>query len=70
MRSNVPEALSRCIVIAVMMNITKSGNRPSNIRQALLNGAGLPGRCGVLSNMKYINVITKTGTNKIIATLR
>ena len=70
MRSNVPEALSRCIVIAVMMNITKSGKRPSRIRQALLNGAGVPGGCGALRNMKYINVITSTGTTKIIAMLR
>ncbi len=38
MRSSVPEARSRCMVIAVMMNITKSGNRPSRIRHALLNG--------------------------------
>ena len=70
MRSRVPEARSRCMVIAVMMNITKSGNRPSRIRQALLNGDGMPGRCGALSNMKYINVITSTGTARIIATLR
>jgi hypothetical protein len=70
MRSNVPEALSRCIVIAVMMNITKSGKRPNRIRHALLNGAGVPGRCGAFSNMKYINVITRTGTASIIAMLR
>ena len=61
MRSSVPDARSRCMVIAVMMNITNSGNRPSRIRQALLNGAGVPGRCGALSNMKYISVITNTG---------
>jgi hypothetical protein len=58
------------MVIAVMMNITKSGNRPSRIRHALLNGDGVPGRCGLFSNMKYINVITRIGTAKIIATLR
>ena len=40
MRSSVPEALSRCIVMAVMMNITKSGKMPSRIRHALLSGAG------------------------------
>jgi len=38
--------------------------------QALLNGDGVPGRCGALSIMKYINVITSTGTARIIATLR
>jgi len=70
MRSNVPETRSRCIVIDVMMNITKSGKRPSRIRQALLNGVGVPGRCGAFSNMKYISVMTRTGTARIIATLR
>jgi len=70
MRSRVPEARSRCIVIDVMMNITKSGKRPSRIRQALLNGDGVPGRCGAFPNMKYISVITRTGTNRISATLR
>ena len=63
MRSSVPEARSRCIVIDVMMNI-------SRIRQALLNGVGLPGRCGAFSNMKYISVMTRTGTTMINATLR
>jgi hypothetical protein len=69
-RSNVPDARSRCIVMAVMMNITKSGKRPSRIKHALLNGVGAPGRCGALWNMKYINVITRTGTTSIIAMLR
>ncbi|CNH51110.1 Uncharacterised protein [Mycobacterium tuberculosis] len=58
------------MVIAVMMNITKSGKRPSRIRQALLNGAGVPGRCGAFWYMKYISVITNTGTSRIIAMLR
>lgn len=58
------------MVIAVMMNITNSGNSPSSTRQALLNGVGPPGRCGAFSNMKYIRVITSTGTSRIIATLR
>ncbi len=69
-RSNVPDARSRCIVIEVMMNITNSGNRPNRIKHALLNGVCVPGRCGAFSNMKYISVITSTGTSRIIATLR
>ena len=43
MRSNVPETRSRCIVIDVIRNITMSGNTPSMIRQALLNGDGHAG---------------------------
>ena len=70
MRSSVPDARSRCIVIAVIKNISSSGNRPSMIRQAELNGAGVPGRCGTFSNMKYISVMTRLGTNRIMATLR
>lgn len=70
MRSSVPEALSRCMVIAVITNITKSGNRPSSTRQAVLNPDGVPGRCGKFSNMKYISVMIRMGTSKIIATLR
>ncbi len=46
MRSNVPETRSRCIVIDVIKNITMSGNTPSMIRHALLNGDGVPGRWG------------------------
>ena len=69
-RSRVPDARSRCIVIDVRMNIKKKGKRPTRIRQAVLNGDGVPGRCGTLSNMKYISVMTTMGTNRIIATLR
>jgi len=58
------------MVIDVMMNIKKSGNKPSRIKHALLNGVGEPGRCGAFSNMKYISVMTRTGTSKIIAMLR
>jgi hypothetical protein len=52
------------------MNIKNSGKSPSRIKQALLNGDGVPGRCGAFSNMKYISVMTSTGTSKIIAILR
>ena len=58
------------MVIDVMRNITISGNSPSRIRHALLNGDGVPGRCGAFWNMKYINVMTRLGTTTIIATLR
>jgi hypothetical protein len=40
------------------------------IRQALLNGVGMPGRCGAFWNMKYISVMITLGTTRIIATLR
>jgi len=66
----VPETRSRCIVIDVIRNITMSGNTPSMIRQALLNGVGMPGRCGAFWNMKYISVMITLGTTRIIATLR
>jgi hypothetical protein len=46
------------------------GKTPSMIRQALLKGDGVPGRCGALWNMKYINAMTALGTTRIIATLR
>ena len=46
MRSSVPDTRSRCIVIDVIRNITISGKTPSMIRHALLNGDGVPGRCG------------------------
>ena len=45
------------MVIDVIRNITISGNTPSMIRHALLNGDGLPGRCGAFWNMKYISVM-------------
>ena len=70
MRSNVPETRSRCIVIDVIKNITMSGNTPSMIRHALLNGGGVPGRWGAFWNMKYISVMIRLGTTRIIATLR
>ena len=44
-RSNVPDARSRCMVIAVITNITNNGKRPSRTRQAVLNPDGAPGRC-------------------------
>ena len=47
-RSSVPDTRSRCIVIDVIRNITISGNTPSMIRQALLNGDGVPGGCGAV----------------------
>ena len=40
------------------------------IRQALLNGDGAPGGCGAFWNMKYISVMIRLGTTRIIATLR
>ena len=58
------------MVIEVIRNITISGKTPSMIRQALLNGVGVPGRCGMSTNMKYINVMMKVGTTTIIAKLR
>jgi hypothetical protein len=58
------------MVIDVMRNITMSGKTPSMIRHALLNGLGVPGRCGAFWNMKYISVMIKLGTTRIIATLR
>ena len=70
MRSRVPDTRSRCMVIDVIRNITNSGNSPSMIRHALLNGDGTPGRLGTSENMKYISVMTTLGTTRIIATLR
>ena len=70
MRSSVPEARSRCIVIDVIRNITTSGNTPSRIRHAVLNGDAAPGRVGAFWNMKYISVMIRLGTSRIIATLR
>lgn len=58
------------MVIEVIRNITMSGKTPSMIRQALLNGVGWPGACGAFWNMKYISVMIRLGTNRIIATLR
>ena len=66
----MPETRSRCMVIDVIRNITISGNTPSMIRHALLNGDGVPGRCGAFWNMKYISVMIRLGTTRIIATLR
>ena len=69
-RSKVPEARSRCIVMDVIRNITSSGNTPSRIRHALLNADGAPGRVGTFWNMKYISVMMRLGTSSIIATVR
>ncbi len=70
MRSKVPDTRSRCMVIEVIRNMMISGNTPSMIRHALLNGDGAPGGCGAFWNMKYISVMITLGTTRIIATLR
>ena len=58
------------MVIDVIRNMTIRGKTPSMIRQALLNGDGAPGGWGAFWNMKYISVMMRLGTTRIIATLR